>query len=47
LYRPRSQPTYVLSDSVVRRALSLLLSSTEFAFRSVPKFDRRSNAGAA
>ena len=47
LYRPRSQPTYVLSDSVVRRAISSLVSSTEFAFRSALKFDRRSIAGAA
>ena len=47
LCQPRSQPTYVLSDSVVRRAISSLVSSTEFAFRSAPKFDRRSIAGDA
>jgi hypothetical protein len=37
----------LLSDSAVRRAISSLVSSTEFAFRSIPKFDRRSIAGAA
>ena len=35
LYRPRSQPTFMLSDSVVRLGISSLVSSNEwFPFRS-------------